>query len=288
MAWHCCSCIMIPSDASLFYVFCPLAIPHVTLERSLFATRWIDHDYMYVTHVPSFADLFIIHTCTLLHITNQQRMPALVEVRWSPLLPSYVHARPMTCCIKMIYHLNQAKTDLHTESEYHNLCADDPLDPPPKDTPTRTTIQAENIEAAYTSLQPKSNRIQPKKEHLHRLGLRNKKGWLGRNFDAVENVRRGPNNMLWYINTHNAACHTRQLQISDKYRTAIFKLRNPNEEGNPEKHQHTNSTKLKQCPLCANQPDLTSQPPGTARHTHCLCTNADLCTARNLSYDANK
>jgi hypothetical protein len=121
-------------------------------------------------------------------------------------------------------------------------------------------------------------------EHLHRLGLRNKKGWLGRNFNAVENIRRGPNNILWYINTHNAAYHTRQLQISDKYRTAIFKLRNPTEE--LPKSISTNSTKLKQCPLCAHQPNLTSQPPGTARHIHCRCTNADLCTARNLSYDA--
>ena len=121
-------------------------------------------------------------------------------------------------------------------------------------------------------------------EHLHRLGLRNKKGWLGRNFNAVENIRRGPNNILWYINTHNAAYHTRQLQISDKYRTAIFKLRNPTEE--IPKSISTNSTKLKQCPLCAHQPNLTSQPPGTARHIHCRCTNADLCTARNLSYDA--
>lgn len=119
---------------------------------------------------------------------------------------------------------------------------------------------------------------------LYRLGIRNKKGWLGRNFHAVDNVRRGPNNILWCINTHNAAYHTRQLQISDKYRKAIFTLRKPNED--MPKSIDTNDSALKQCPLCADQPNLSSTPAGTARHIHCLCTNQELSTARNLSYNA--
>lgn len=122
------------------------------------------------------------------------------------------------------------------------------------------------------------------KELLHRLGIRNKKGWLGRNFHAVDNVRRGPNNILWCINTHNAAYHTRQLQISDKYRKAIFALRKPDED--MPKSIDTNDAALKQCPLCADQPNLSSTPAGTARHIHCLCTNKELSTARNLSYNA--
>ena len=48
----------------------------------------------------------------------------------------------------------------------------------------------------------------------------------------------------------------------------------------------TSKIELKQCPLCEMQPGLTSKPPGTARHLHCLCTHADLSNTRNLSYDA--
>ena len=121
------------------------------------------------------------------------------------------------------------------------------------------------------------------KELLHRLSLRAKQGWIARHIDEIDNLRSGPNNVLWYINTHKAAYHTRNLQVSDTYRKATYALRYP--EKDIPTSINAQDQLLRQCPLCDPAKD-GHRPPGTARHLHCLCTNAELCRTRNLSYDA--